>query len=117
MIKYENRREVSPNNSVRVGSHPGAAPDDFIDYIRPTVRKKSNLIIIHPGTNDIENNVNTLQNIRKLISSMKEYGTHDDIKIALSSIIRRSGHDFEDKVNPFVPNASFLYPMKTFRKP
>ena len=114
MIKSENGREVSPNNSVRVRSHSGPATDDFIDYVRPTVRKKPNLIIIHTRTNDIENNVNSLQKIRKVISSMKEYGTHDDIKIALSSIIHRSGHDFEDKVNPFVPNAPFLYPLKTF---
>ena len=72
---------------------------DFIDYVRPTIRKKPNLIIIHSGTNDIQNNVNTLQKIRKVISSIKEYDTDDNIKIALSSIIHRSDHDFEDKIN------------------
>ena len=72
---------------------------DFIDYVRPTVRKKPNLIIVHSGTNDIQNNVNTLQKIRKVISSIKEYDTDDNIKIALSSIIHRSDHDFEDKIN------------------
>ena len=57
------------------------------------------MIIIHSGTNDIQNNVNTLQKIRKVISSIKEYDTDDNIKIALSSIIHRSDHDFEDKIN------------------
>ena len=57
------------------------------------------LIVIHSGTNDIQNNVNTLQKIRKVISSIKEYDTDDNIKIALSSIIHRSDHDFEDKIN------------------
>ena len=99
MIKYVNRREVSGNDSVKVRSHPWATTDDFIDYVRPTVRKKPNLIIIHSGTNDIQNNVNTLQKIRKVISSIKEYDTDDNIKIALSSIIHRSDHDFEDKIN------------------
>ena len=99
MIKYVNGREVSRNDSVKVRSHPGATTDDFIDYVRPTVRKKPNLIIIHSGTNDIQNNVNTLQKIRKVISSIKEYDTDDNIKIALSSIIHRSDHDFEDKIN------------------
>ena len=42
---------------------------------------KPNLIIIHTGTNDIHNNVNTLQKIRKVISSIKEYDTDDNIKI------------------------------------
>ena len=97
MIKYVNGREVSRNNSVKVRSHPGATTDDFIDYVRSTVRKKPNLIIIHAGTNDIQNNVNTLQKIRKFPPS--KCNTNDNIKIVLSSIIHRSDHDFEDKIN------------------
>ena len=97
MIKYVNGREVSRNNSVKVRSHPGATADDFIDYVRPIARKKPNLIIIHTGTNDIQNNLNTLQKMRKVISFIKEYDTDDNI--ALSSIIRRCDHDFEDKIN------------------
>ena len=96
MSNYVNGREVSRNDSVKVRSHPGATTDDFIDYVQPTVRKKPNLIIIHTGPNDIQNNVNTLQ---KIISSIKEYDTDDNIKIALSSIIHQSDHDFEDKIN------------------
>ena len=72
---------------MKVRSHPRATTGDFIDYVRPTVRKKPNLIIIHSGTNDIENNVNTLQKIGKVISSIKEYDTNDNIKTELSSII------------------------------
>ena len=56
-------------------------------------------MIIYSGTNDIHSNVNTLQKIRKVISSVKEHDTDDNIKIALSSIIHRSDHDFEDKIN------------------
>ena len=60
------------------------------------------MIVIHTGTNDIQNNVNTLQKIRKAISSIKDDNDNDDnVKIALSSIIHdySSDHDFEDKVN------------------
>ena len=77
MIKYVNGREVSRNDSVKVRSHPGATTDDVIDYVQPTVRKKPNLIIVHSETSDIQNNVNTLQKIRKVISSVKEYDTDD----------------------------------------
>ena len=57
------------------------------------------MIIIHTGTNDIQNNVNTLQKIRKVISPIQEYDNDDNIKIALSSIIHRSDYDFADKIN------------------
>ena len=122
MIKYVNGREVSRNNSVKVRSHPGATTNDFIDYVRPTVRKKPNLVIIHTETNDIQNNVNTVQKRRKVISSIKECNTGDNINIALSNIIHRSDHDFGDKIsetnrklenlcNLFVNNAPILYPL------
>ena len=99
MIKYVNGREVSGNNWVKVRSHPQATTDNFINYVQLTFRKNPNLIIIHTGTNDIQNNVNTLQKISKIISSVKEYDTDDNIKVALSSINHQSEHDFQDYVN------------------
>ena len=65
MIKHVNGREVSRNNPVKVRSHPGVTTDDFIGYVRPTVRKKPNLIVVHTGTNDIQNNANTFKKYRK----------------------------------------------------
>ena len=56
------------------------------------------MIVIHSETNDIQNSVNNLQKIRKVISSIKEHDTNDNIKKALSSVIHRSDHDLEDKV-------------------
>ena len=47
MIKYADGKEVSRNKLVKVRSHPGAAIDDFIHYVRRTVRKKANMIITH----------------------------------------------------------------------
>ena len=44
VINYVNGREVSLNISVKVRSHPGATVDYFIDYVRPTARKKPNLM-------------------------------------------------------------------------
>ena len=57
------------------------------------------MIVIHTETNDIQNNVNNLLLVRKVISSIIEYDTNDNIKIALSSIIHRSDHDFEENIN------------------
>ena len=59
----------------------------------------TNIVIVTSGPNDIQNSVNTLQKIRRVISSIKENDTNDNIKIALSSVIHPSDHDFEDKIN------------------
>ena len=72
MIKHVNGCEVSRDNSVKIRCHPGATTDDIIDYVRPTARKKPDMIIIHTGTNDIQNKVNTLQKIRKAITTIKK---------------------------------------------
>ena len=64
--------EVYRDNSVKIRYHPGATTDDIIDYVRPTARKKPDAIIIHTGTNDIQNKVNTLQKVRKAITTIKK---------------------------------------------
>ena len=66
-------REVSRDDSVKIRCHPGAITDDIIDYVRPTVRKKPDMIIIHIGTNDIQNKINTkkLERLKKLMLTMK----------------------------------------------
>ena len=47
----------------------------------------------------MQNNVNTLQKIRKVISTIKENDTDNNNEIVSSSIIQHFGHDFEYKVN------------------
>ena len=59
MIKYINTQEISRSSSVKIRSHPGATTEDLIDYVRPTARKKTKMMVIHSGTNDIKNKVNT----------------------------------------------------------
>ena len=44
--------------------HPGATTADIYDYIKPELRHKPDVIIIHCGTNDIENEINTLKKSR-----------------------------------------------------
>ena len=47
----------------------------------------------------MQNNVNILQKIRKVISTIKKNDTDDNIEIASSSIIHHFDHDFVDKVS------------------
>ena len=89
MIKYVNGRDVSCNNSTKMRSHIGAATDNFIDYVQPSVCQMPNLVIIYTGRNDFQNNINTIQKLSKVISTIGEYGTYDYIETALFSIVYR----------------------------
>lgn len=57
------------NHNVKVRNHPRATTEDIIDHIKPILRKKPDLLIVHSGTNDLTNeNVNTtecLENINR----------------------------------------------------
>ena len=99
MVKYMNGREISRSSSVKIRSHLDATTEDLIDYVRPTARKNPKMMVIHSGTNDLTNKVNTLQNIRKVINAIKENDVNDEIEIVLSSAIHPDDQDLEDKIN------------------
>ena len=98
MIKHVNGREVSRDDSIKIRCNPGATTDDIIDYVRPSARKKLDMIIIHTGTNDIQNKVNVLQKVRKVITTIKEIDVNNEIQIAFSNIIHRDDQDFEEEI-------------------
>ena len=87
MMEHVNGREISSDNSVKIRCHLGATTNDIIDYVRPTAHNKPDMIIIHTGTNDIQNKVNTLQKVRNVITTIKEIDVKNEIQIAFSSVI------------------------------
>ena len=97
MIKHVTGREVSRDDSVKIWCHPGATTDDIIDNVKATARKKPGMIIIYTGTNDIQNEINILQKVRKVITTNKEIDINNEIKIAFSSVIHRDDQDFEEE--------------------
>ena len=56
------------------------------------------MIIIHTGTNEIQNKVNTLQKVRKGITTIKEIDVNNEIQITFSSVIHRDHQDFEEEI-------------------
>ena len=62
--------------------HPGATTDDIIDYVRPTARKKPDMIIIHTGFNGLQNEVNTIYEVRMVITTIKEIDFNNKVEIA-----------------------------------
>ena len=98
MIKHVNVREVSRKNSVKIRCHPDATTDDIIDYVRPAARKKPDMFLIHTGTNAIQNKVNTIQKVRKVITTISEIDVDNEIQIVFSSVIYRDDQDFKEEI-------------------
>ena len=75
--------EISRSNTVKMRPHPGAATVDICDYIKPDV------IIIHCGTSNVENEINTVKKIKKLVKEIDEYDKQNPPKVVISSLIKR----------------------------
>ena len=82
---HERGMNKDENIKVKVRKYPGASSIDILDHIKPSLRKASEQIIIHAGTNDISNNTNYLKNVKKIVKVVKE--NWKDPKLSFSSVI------------------------------
>ena len=99
MIKYLRRDNLSSkNNDVKVDAHPGSTTLDMLDYIKPIVRRKPDVLVIHTGTNDLTNGVNTMKEVRQLVKCVKELDKEEEVKIGFSSVINRSDRNLEKEI-------------------
>ena len=100
LVKYLRREELtSKKNNVKVITHDGSTTEDMLDYIKPIARRKPDTLIIHTGTNDLTNGVNTMKKVRKLVKVVREIDESEKIKIGFSSVIYRKDKDLEDEQN------------------
>lgn len=67
MIKNLSGNGISKENNIKIRSHHGPTTNKFIDYIKPSVRKKPDVVVIHTGTNDLTNKINTYKKNQKII--------------------------------------------------
>ena len=105
MVKHLTGPGISKNGQVQVKRHPGATTEDIIDCIKPTIRQKSDIFIVHSGTNDLTKDVNTMRKIRKVVAAVKEIGTEGKIKLSFSGIVARG--DTNKKEDIVITNNRF----------
>ena len=99
MIKYLRRDNLpSNNNDVKVDENPGSTTLDILDYIKPIVRRKPDVLVIHTRTNDLTNRVNTMKEVRQLVKCVKELDKEEEVKIGFSSVINRSDRNLEKEI-------------------
>ena len=98
MVKHITGPGISKNDQVQVKAHPGATAEDIIDYIKPTIRQKPDIIIIHSGTNNLTKDVNTMSRVRKVVAAVKEIDTEGNIKLGFYGIVARVDINKEEDI-------------------
>ena len=87
IIKGLDEKEMKHTNyDIKVKSHPGATSEDLIDYIKPEVRKKPDNVIIHIGTNDLQNDLKTVDHIKQMCDYAKAKSPSTEIAVSLMTV-------------------------------
>ena len=74
--------------------------EDICDFIKPEVRKKIDIIIVHAGAKGITNNIKSFEGYTKITNTIKS--KLPNCKHAISNvIIRKEKPDIEKKVIEF----------------
>ena len=58
--------------NIKIQKYTGASSTDILDHIKPSLRKKPDQIVIHAVTNDLTNNHNYLNNVKKIVKMFRE---------------------------------------------
>ena len=97
MINGINANGFKKDYKVKIKPYGDATSVDMIDHIKPTLRKKPSKIILHVGTNDITNNVDTVSNLRNILELVRKDSPQSTIAIS-NVIIRADKKDMSEKV-------------------
>ena len=92
-------KKVDDRCKVKVKNHSGAATEDIYDFMKPEVRKKTVIIIVHANYNysDITNNTKSFENYKKITDTIKS--KLPNCKYAISNVVmRKNKPDIEKKV-------------------
>ena len=87
------------NGKTNIKTFPGASIEDMLHYVKPTVEKQPDHIILHVGTNDLRSKSPEvmISTIQKLGDSIQE---ERNIDLTLSEVIARNDDTLlADKVN------------------
>ena len=94
--KMKNRLKSS--DRVFVKSFPGATVEDMLDYVRPTMKRSPDLIVLHAGTNNLRDEEPAkiiAENIMKLALEMKNEA--NDVMVS-GLIVRSDDNNLNQKL-------------------
>ena len=73
---------TSKNRIMKLHPNLRATNKDLVDQIEPVVRRKPNMVVLHIGTKDLTNGINTQEKVQEVIDILRSEskargGVHD----------------------------------------
>ena len=90
ILKNLQGRKISRSAKVKVSSFPGCTTIDMRDHIKPTLRKNSDAIVIHVGTNSLRSSTSLRDCAEEIANLATMIGNESSVDLAISGIIPRS---------------------------
>ena len=87
--KLTNSLGYNDPNKIIIKSFSGATTEDMHEYVKPTIKKKPDNIILHVGTNDLSQNTTT-EEIAKNIINLAASIYQSNINVTISGLIPRN---------------------------
>ena len=94
MLNGFNECCLSKYQNVKIQNFPGGTTETIAEKVETLAAEKPDSIIIHDGTNDIMNGVNSLNSVKKKL--LKKSNKPLQIQIVFSSLVTRK--DKKDKI-------------------
>ena len=98
MIKNITGTGISRDHTVKIRPHPGATSIEMCLYIKQELRHQPDVIILHWGTNNISNEINTLKKLKKLLKQIEGYDTHKKPQVIISSLFKRYDQNLDEYI-------------------
>ncbi len=76
------------HDEIVIKAHGGATTRDMVDYIKPVLRKKPDVIILHTGTNDLTKGVDTISQLEE-ISELVMKDENKSTELVISTVVTR----------------------------
>ena len=87
MLNGINERGLSKRQKVKVKNFSRGTGEKIVEELDALVADKSDCLIVHAGTNDITNGINSLNCAKKIIKKVKQISPNT--KVVFSSLITR----------------------------
>ena len=92
-----NKKGLSKSHNVKVKNYPGEISKDILNRIDGLLKVKPDCLLVHVGTNDLTNNMNLLNSVKKMVKKVKN--PSPNTKLVFSSVIlRKDKKDISKKV-------------------
>ena len=95
MLNGINKCGLPKHQNVKIQNFPGGTTEAILDKAETLVAEKLDCIIIHAGTNDIMNGINSLNSVKEIVKKVKQ--TSPNTKTAFTSLITTKDKNNLDK--------------------